>query len=122
MVAPLDTHASRFLTMASQAPKVFTLHGVPRGGGGSGNLPIQDPTTSMELRCHTTSSIQTHLTGFQLRELLCFRSGALRSWDPMVVETWIEMLREKLKHISTLLRLGASIDTFLGVERPVCIP
>jgi hypothetical protein len=40
----------------------------------------------------------------------------------MIVETWIEMLREKLKHILTLLRLGASIDTFLGVERPVCIP
>jgi hypothetical protein len=33
MVAPLDMHASRFLTMASQAPKVFTLHGVPGGGG-----------------------------------------------------------------------------------------
>jgi hypothetical protein len=33
---------------------------------------------------------------------------------PMVVETWIEMLREKLKHISSLLRLGASVDAFLG--------
>jgi hypothetical protein len=32
----------------------------------------------------------------------------------MVVETWIEMLREKLKHISSLLRLGASVDAFLG--------
>jgi hypothetical protein len=33
----------------------------------------------------------------------------------MVVETWIEVLREKLKHISSLLRLGASVDAFLGV-------
>jgi hypothetical protein len=31
----------------------------------------------------------------------------------MIVETWIEMLREKLKHISSLLRLGASIEAFL---------
>jgi vacuolar-type H+-ATPase subunit E/Vma4 len=31
----------------------------------------------------------------------------------MVVETWIEMLKEKLKHILSLLRLGASIDAFL---------
>jgi hypothetical protein len=33
----------------------------------------------------------------------------------MVVETWIEVLREKLKHISSLLRLDASVDFFLGV-------
>jgi hypothetical protein len=32
----------------------------------------------------------------------------------MVVETWIEMLKEKLKLISLLLRLGASVDAFLG--------
>jgi hypothetical protein len=32
----------------------------------------------------------------------------------MVVETWIEMLRETLKYISSLLRLGASVDAFLG--------
>jgi hypothetical protein len=32
----------------------------------------------------------------------------------MVVETYIEMIREKLKHISSLLRLGASVDAFLG--------
>jgi hypothetical protein len=31
----------------------------------------------------------------------------------MVVETWKEILKEKLKLISPLLRLGASIDTFL---------
>jgi hypothetical protein len=31
----------------------------------------------------------------------------------MVVETWIEMFREKLKLISPLLRLGASNDAFL---------
>jgi vacuolar-type H+-ATPase subunit E/Vma4 len=31
----------------------------------------------------------------------------------MVVETWIEMLKEKLKHISSLLRLGASVEAFL---------
>jgi hypothetical protein len=55
------------------------------------------------------------LTGVRPRELLYFGSGALRSWDPMSVETWIEMLREKLKHISSLLRLDASVDTFLGV-------
>jgi hypothetical protein len=47
-------------------------------------------------------------------ELLCSGSGALGSWDPMVVETWIEMLREMLKHISSLLRLGVSVDAFLG--------
>jgi hypothetical protein len=31
----------------------------------------------------------------------------------MVVETWIEILREKLKHISSLLKLSASVDIFL---------
>jgi hypothetical protein len=49
----------------------------------------------------------------QGRELLCSGSGALGSWNSMVVETWIEMFREKLKHISSLLRLGASVDAFL---------
>jgi hypothetical protein len=38
----------------------------------------------------------------------------LESWNPMVVETRIEMLREMLKHISSLLWLGASVDAFLG--------
>jgi hypothetical protein len=32
----------------------------------------------------------------------------------MVVETWTEMLRDKLKHISSLLRWGASVNGFLG--------
>jgi hypothetical protein len=32
----------------------------------------------------------------------------------MVIKTWIEMLREKLKHILSLLRLGTSVDAFLG--------
>jgi hypothetical protein len=32
----------------------------------------------------------------------------------MVVETWIEMLKEKLKYISSLLRLGDSVASFLG--------
>jgi hypothetical protein len=32
----------------------------------------------------------------------------------MIVETWIEMLRGKLKLISSLLGLGASIDAFLA--------
>jgi hypothetical protein len=32
----------------------------------------------------------------------------------MVVETWTEMLRETLKHISYLLRLDAYVDAFLG--------
>jgi hypothetical protein len=36
------------------------------------------------------------------------------SQAPMVVETWTEMLREKLKHILPLLRLGALVDAFLG--------
>jgi hypothetical protein len=31
----------------------------------------------------------------------------------MVVETWIEMLKKKLKLISSLLRLGVSVDAFL---------
>jgi hypothetical protein len=75
--------------------------------------PVRDPTTSTELRCNMASSTQTHLTGIWPRELLFFRSGALRSWDPMVVETWIEMLRERLKHISSLLRLGTSVDALL---------
>jgi hypothetical protein len=34
----------------------------------------------------------------------------------MVVETWIKILRKRLEHISFLLRLGASVDAFLGVE------
>jgi hypothetical protein len=33
MVAPLEMHASRFLTAPSQAPKVFTLRGMPGVGG-----------------------------------------------------------------------------------------
>jgi hypothetical protein len=70
--------------------------------------------TSMELQCHTASSAYSHLTRVRPRELLYSRSGALRSWDPMVVETYIEMLREKSKHILSLLRLGTSIDAFLG--------
>jgi hypothetical protein len=69
--------------------------------------------TSIELWCHVTSLAQTHLTRDRPRELLYSGSDALRSWDPMVVETWIEILREKLEHISSLLRLGASIDAFL---------
>jgi hypothetical protein len=32
----------------------------------------------------------------------------------MVVETLIQMLREMLKHISSLLWLGASVNAFLG--------
>jgi hypothetical protein len=33
MVAPLETLAFEFLTAPSQAPKVFTRHGVPGEGG-----------------------------------------------------------------------------------------
>jgi hypothetical protein len=77
-------------------------------------MPIYDPTTTMKLRCHAASSSQTHLIGVQPRELLCSGFGALMSWEPMVVETWVEMLREKLKHILSLLRLGTSINIFLG--------
>jgi hypothetical protein len=33
MVAPLETHTSKFLTALSQTPKVFTLHGVLRDLG-----------------------------------------------------------------------------------------
>jgi hypothetical protein len=35
MVALLETHASGFLTAPSQAPKAFTLRGMP-GGPGAG--------------------------------------------------------------------------------------
>jgi hypothetical protein len=84
MVAPLETHASGFLTALSQAPKVFTLHGVP---GGSRNSPVRDPTTFMELRCDVDSSAHTHLTGVRQREVFCSGSGVLKSWDSMVVET-----------------------------------
>jgi hypothetical protein len=76
MVAPLEMHASRFLTAPSQAPKVFTFRGVL--GGGSENSPVQDPMTSTELRCHMASSAQTHLTGVWPRELLYSGFGALR--------------------------------------------
>jgi hypothetical protein len=31
------------------------------------------------------------------------------------------MLREKLEHISSVLKLGTSVDAFLRVGRPVCI-
>jgi hypothetical protein len=36
-----------------------------------------------------------------------------RAGQWMVVETWIEMLKEKLKLISSLLRLGVFVDAFL---------
>jgi hypothetical protein len=86
-----------------------------RAGGeeGSGNSPVQDPTTSIELRCHASSSAQTHLTGVWPRELLCYGSDVLKSWDPIVIETWIKMFKEELKHISSLLMLDASVDAFL---------
>jgi hypothetical protein len=32
----------------------------------------------------------------------------------MIVETWIKMLKKRLEHISSLLRLNAFVDTFLG--------
>jgi hypothetical protein len=84
MVAPLEMHTSGFLTTPSQAPKVFTLRGMP--GGGSRNSPIREPTTSTELQCHVASSAQTHLTGVRSRELLYSWSSALGSWDPMVIQ------------------------------------
>jgi hypothetical protein len=37
----------------------------------------------------------------------------LKSWDPIVIETWIKMFKEELKHISSLLMLDASVDAFL---------
>jgi hypothetical protein len=85
-----------------------------RRAEGSGNSHVRDPTTSTELWCHMTFSVQTLLNGVWPRELLCFGFSALRSLDPMVVESWIEMLKETLKHISSLLGLDASVDTFLG--------
>jgi hypothetical protein len=85
-----------------------------RHSEGSGNSNVRDPTTSMELWCHMTFSVQTLLNGVWPRELLCFGFSALESLDPMVVETWIEMLKETLKHISSLLGLDAFVDTFLG--------
>jgi hypothetical protein len=56
MIAPLEMHASGFLTASSQAPKVFTLRGMLGGRGASENSPVRDPMTSTEVRCHTTSS------------------------------------------------------------------
>jgi hypothetical protein len=40
----------------------------------------------------------------------------------MIVETWIEMIREKLKCISSLLGLGDSIDAFLGAWTSIVHP
>jgi hypothetical protein len=40
----------------------------------------------------------------------------------MVIETWIAMLKKKLKHISTLLRLDTSVDTFLRAWRSSVLP
>jgi hypothetical protein len=68
----------------------------------------------MELRCHVAFSAQSHLSRDRTRELLCSGFGVLRSWDPMVVETWIEIFREKFKHISPLLKLDAPVDAFHG--------
>jgi hypothetical protein len=112
MVAPLEMHASEFFTALSQAPKVFTVC-IMSGGGGSRSSPVQDPMTCIELWCHVASSAQTHLTRVWSREPLYSGFGALRSWDPMVVETWIEMLREKLKLISSLPVLDTSVAAFL---------
>jgi hypothetical protein len=75
-------HASGFLTTSSQAPKVSTLRGVQGGIREVAYLGPHDMHGA-----HTTSSTHTHLTRVQLRELLCFGSSALKSWDPMVVET-----------------------------------
>jgi hypothetical protein len=83
MIAPMEMHASRFLTVPSHAPKVFILRDM---SGWSGNSPVWDPTTSTKLWCNAASSAQTHLTGVRLRELLCSGSGVLRSWDLMVEE------------------------------------
>jgi hypothetical protein len=51
MVAPLETHASEFFTVLSQAPKAFTLRGMP---GGYGNSSVQNPMTSTVLWCHAS--------------------------------------------------------------------
>jgi predicted short-subunit dehydrogenase-like oxidoreductase (DUF2520 family) len=97
MVTPLETHASVFLTVLSQAPKVFTVRGVPRGG--VRELTCLGPHDLHGAMGHMTSLAQPHLSGVQQRELLCSESCAVKSWDPMVVETWIEVLIEKLKYI-----------------------
>jgi hypothetical protein len=77
MVAPLETLAFEFLTAPSQAPKVFTRHGVPGEGGlGTHCLGPHDLPGAMVPR---DSLAQTHLTRVRPRELLCFRSSALRS-------------------------------------------
>jgi hypothetical protein len=68
--------------------------------------------TSMELWCHMASSAWTHLTRVRPRELLCSESGAV---GPNGHRNLEEMFKEKLKHILSLLRLGASVDVFLGV-------
>jgi hypothetical protein len=96
--------ASGFLTALSQTPNVLTMRVVPGGPG------THLPRTPQPAQSYGA----THLTGVWSRELPCSRSGALRSQNSMVVETWIEMLREKLKHISSLLSLNASVNIFLG--------
>jgi hypothetical protein len=78
--------------------------------------PAQPPTvdclasawfhTLSTLWCDVASSAQTHLTGVQPRKLLSSMSGVLGSWDPMVVETWIEMP-------GVLLRLGVCWEALL---------
>jgi hypothetical protein len=67
--------------------------------------------TLSTLWCDVASSAQTHLTGVQPRKLLSSVSGVLGSWDPIVVETWIEMP-------GVLLRLGVCWEALL----PRCPP
>jgi hypothetical protein len=43
MIAPLEMHVSGFLTASSQAPKVFTLRGMPGGGGEGGVRELTFP-------------------------------------------------------------------------------
>jgi hypothetical protein len=53
------------------------------------------------------------------REQRCSGSGVLGSWDPMVVETWIKILRKWLEHISSLLRLDTFLDAWTSSVRPL---
>jgi hypothetical protein len=55
MVAPLEMHASGFLIVLSQAPKVFTMRVMQGGGRGSGKSHVRDPMICMELWCHAAS-------------------------------------------------------------------
>jgi hypothetical protein len=77
MVAPLETHASGFLTALSQAPKVFTLHGVP---GGLGTRLSETPQPSWSYGAMRTpqprpTSLGSDKGRCSILGLVCSRAG-----------------------------------------------